>query len=108
MGTSPAPIDIYARVSRAGDERQRSIKGQIADCQVSLKERGLPAGEVFIDSGRSAWNPQVKRPGWEALMRRMETGESAGVIVFDLERFARNFLDGERLIAAAELGATIM
>ena len=41
-------------------------------------------------------------------MRCLETGESAGVIVFDLERFARNFLDGERLIAAAEHGATIM
>jgi site-specific DNA recombinase len=108
VGTSPASIDIYARVSRAGDNQQRSIKGQIADCQVSLKDRGLPAGEVFIDSGKSAWNPRVKRPGWEALMRRMETGESAGVIVFDLERFARNFLDGERLVAAAEHGATIM
>jgi site-specific DNA recombinase len=70
-------------VSRAGDERQRSIQGQIADCQASLEDRGLPVGETFIDPGKSAWNPRVKRTGWQELMKRLESGASGGVIVFD-------------------------
>lgn len=30
-----------------------------------LDEQDLPVGEVFIDDGRSAWNPRVVRNDWE-------------------------------------------
>ncbi len=102
------PIDIYARVSRKGDKRQQSTSGQVGACRAVLAERELPAGETFIDPGLSAWNPKVTRPDWDALMARLESGASAGVIVFDLERFARRPADGERLIAAAERGLLVL
>ena len=101
-------IDIYARQSREDDDRQRSPEGQVADCRAVLVERGLIAGEVLIDPGTSAWNPRVRRPQWETLMRRLEDGAAAGVIVFDLERFTRQPKDGERLIDAAERGLIVL
>ena len=81
-------IDIYARVSRLVDDRQRSVQGQVEDCTVRVLDLGREIGQVHIDSGRSAWNPKVKRPGWDRLMRRLEAGETGGVIVFDLARFS--------------------
>lgn len=101
-------IDIYARVSRLVDDRQRSVQGQVEDCTVRVLDLGREIGQVHIDSGRSAWNPKVKRPGWDRLMRRLEAGETGGVIVFDLARFSRRPIEGERLIAAAERGMLVL
>src|SRR5216683_2500675 len=102
------PIDIYARESRKGDKRQQSTSGQVGACRAVLAERELPAGEVFKDEGKSAWNPRVIRKEWDMLMARLESGAAGGVIVFDLERFARRPADGERLITAAERGLVVL
>jgi site-specific DNA recombinase len=101
-------LDIYARVSRLGDDRQRSTGGQVEDCQARIEERGAQVGEVHIDSGRSAWNPRVKRPDWERLMSRLEAGATGGVVVFDMARFSRRPIEGERLILAAERGLVVL
>ena len=77
-------LDIYARVSRLGDDRQRSTAGQVEDCTARINERGAQVGEVHIDSGRSAWNPRVRRPDWARLMSRLEAGTTGGVVVFDM------------------------
>ena len=103
-----SPIDIYARVSRLRDKDQTSTPAQVASCRAVLAERGLACGEVHVDDGKSAWDPEVYRPGWHALMSRVESGESAGVIVYDLERFARQLADGERLVRAAERGLLVL
>jgi site-specific DNA recombinase len=101
-------LDIYARVSRLGDDRQRSTGGQVEDCQARIVERGAQVGEVHIDSGRSAWNPRVERPDWERLMSRLEAGATGGVVVFDMARFSRRPIEGERLILAAERGLVVL
>jgi hypothetical protein len=36
-------LDIYARVSRLGDDRQRSTEGQVEDCQARIVERARSA-----------------------------------------------------------------
>ena len=59
-----------------------------------LAERHLPLGQVHVDDGRSAWNPKVELTGWDTLMGRLESGESGGVIVFDMERFSRRPIEG--------------
>src|SRR6266568_738815 len=102
------PVDVYARRSAKGDKAQRSTSGQVQVCRAILTERGLPVGQVHVDDGRSAWNPKVERPGWDTLMARLESGESGGVIVFDMERFSRRPIEGERLIAAAERGLVVL
>jgi site-specific DNA recombinase len=101
-------LDIYARVSRLGDDRQRSTGGQVEDCEARIEERGAQVGEVHVDSGRSAWNPRVKRPDWERLMSRLEAGATGGVVVFDMARFSRRPIEGERLILAAERGLVVL
>jgi site-specific DNA recombinase len=105
---STGPVDIYARLSRKGDKEQRSTSGQVGACRAVLAEREVTAGEVFVDDGKSAWNPRVERKDWDRLMARLEAGASAGVIVFDLERFSRQPAEGERLIAAAERGLLVL
>lgn len=104
----PRTLDLYARVSRASDERQRSITGQIEDCRSRLDDLNAAVGMVHTDVSRSAWNPRVRRPGWDSLMQRLEAGETGGVIVFDLARFSRRPIEGERLIAAAENGLMVL
>jgi site-specific DNA recombinase len=101
-------LDVYARVSRLGDDRQRSTEGQVEDCKARIEERGAQVGEVHIDSGRSAWNPRVKRPDWERLMSRLEAGATGGVVVFDMARFSRRPIEGERLILVAERGLVVL
>jgi hypothetical protein len=101
------PIDIYARQSRKGD-KQKSTPGQVAACRLVLQERGMPEGKTHVDDGRSAWNPRVRRPGWDELMTRLETREAAGVVVYELSRFSRRPMEGERLIALAESGLAIL
>lgn len=105
---SQTVLDVYARVSRLGDDRQRSTEGQADDCTARVAERGAQVGELHIDSGRSAWNPRVRRPGWDRLMDRLERGVTGGVVVFDLARFSRRPIEGERLIAAAERGLLVL
>src|SRR4051794_34484174 len=101
-------MDVYARVSRLGDDRQRSTDGQVKDCVERVEDRGAQVGEILVDPGRSAWNPRVRRPGWNRLMDRLESGDTGGVIVFDLARFSRKPIDGERLITAAENGLIVL
>jgi len=101
-------IDIYARVSRLRDKDQTSTTAQVASCRAVLMDRGLEPGQVHIDDGKSAWDPEVYRPGWNALMERIESGAADGVIVYDLERFARQLRDGERLVTAAERGIAVL
>lgn len=101
-------LDIYARVSRVGDERQRSTGGQVDDCTVRVQDLGATVGVVHVDDGRSAWNPSVKRPSWDRMMARLESGETGGVVVFDMARFSRRPIEGERLILAAERGLVML
>ena len=101
-------LDIYTRVSHKSDKRILSTAGQEARCRERVERAGARLGEVFTDPARSAWNPKVARPGWDALLTRLEAGESDGVVVFDLPRFARRPADGERLITAAERGLSIL
>lgn len=101
-------LDVYARVSRIGDERQRSPEGQVIDCRARIEERGDRVGQVFVDRGKSAWNPKVKRLEFGLLMERLESGAADGVVVFDLARFSRRPIEGERLIVAAERGLVVL
>jgi DNA invertase Pin-like site-specific DNA recombinase len=102
-------IDIYARESKARSKIKVTTISQVKACRAVLLERGLREGLTFIDDSTSGWNPKVYREDWEAMMARLESGESAGVIVYDLNRFTRQlFTDGKRMIDAAKNGALVL
>ncbi len=109
-GQVAKPVDIYARVSylKRKTKRELTAEGQVAVCRLRLADLGLREGEVLVDPGRSAWNPVVKRPAWDELMDRLESGVSGGMIVFDLERFTRQPKDGERMIELAATGLLVL
>src|SRR4051812_10596986 len=95
--TGPLVIDVYARISHSADGSTRSVDGQVEDCSFEVTDRGAVVGEVFRDNSRSAWNPKVVRPEWEALMLRLESGACDGVMLYDATRFSRKIREGERL-----------
>src|SRR5690242_19621965 len=81
---SVKPVDIYARVSRLkrDEGRELSTEGQVTVCRARLADRGLPVGKVLVDPGRSAWDPEVKRPAWDGLTDRGGERISGRLIVF--------------------------
>lgn len=101
-------LDVYTRVSHKADKRIISTQAQAQQCRARVIAVGAEVGKVWTDPGKSAWNPKVHRPDWEAMMARLEGGDSDGVVVYDLARFARRPADGERLIAAAERGLAVL
>jgi len=100
------PVDIYIRVSRVGGREGVSFQSpeqQEERCRAQLKADGLRVGAVFIDLDESG--ATTSRPEFTKLMARIESGDSGGVIVYDLSRFGRNtrhVLDGVDLIEASD------
>jgi DNA invertase Pin-like site-specific DNA recombinase len=98
------PVDVYVRVSRVGTRAGDSFQSpeqQEERCRTQLKADGLKAGNVFIDLDESG--AKASRPAFNKAMARITSGESGGVIVYDLSRFGRNtrnVLDGVDFIEA--------
>jgi DNA invertase Pin-like site-specific DNA recombinase len=100
-------IDVYARLSYLADGTMVNVEEQVDMGQEDVEGRGAVVGETFVDAAKSAWNPKVRRPQWEKLMARLESGESDGVWVLDVTRFSRKILEGERLVEVARRGRAV-
>jgi len=100
-------IDVYARISRAANGQTIKTDYQVEVCTEELAARGARVGQVFIDPSLSAWKRDVVRPDWDKLMARLESGAANGVIFYDVTRFSRKVLEGERLVEAAERGIRV-
>jgi DNA invertase Pin-like site-specific DNA recombinase len=105
------PVDIYVRVSRVGGRDVEAEGGTAADqekrCRAQLEADGLEAGEVWTDLDESGG--KVSRPAFDRALARIESGQSGGLIVFNLRRFGRTtsgVLDGIRWIE--EQGGTFI
>ena len=79
----------YARVSESDDAGKN-----LATQEVELVTYGIRQEHIFTDtaSGRT-----FQRPGWQALMDRVQPGDT--IVVVHLDRFSRNFEDGVRIQA---------
>jgi site-specific DNA recombinase len=102
-----APAVVYVRQSldRSGDgdavERQRK------DCEALARARGWAVVEVAQDNDTSAAGGK-RRPGFELVLKAIESGRVQAVIAWDLSRLTRNARDRLRLIEAGRAaGATI-
>lgn len=105
-------IDLYCRISRATDGEGGfvSVDDQEEDGRFALAAMGccFVVGQVWKDPAKSAWNPKVQRPDFERMMARLETRAAQGVWVYDLTRFSRKPIEGERLISIAEVGTRVL
>ena len=105
--TGPRVIDVYARLSYAPDGSTVKVDDQVEMGIEAVERRDAAVGQVFKDNSLSAWKPGVVRPQWETLMKRLESGASHGVWVYDLTRFSRKVIEGERLVELAGSGIRV-
>ena len=105
--TDPNDALVYARQSadRTGDEL--AVGRQTEDCTALARNRGLRVVEVIQDNDTSA-SGKVARPGFDKLLKLIESGRARIVIAWDLTRLTRNARDTLRLLEVGEkYGVTI-
>src|SRR5437016_335163 len=86
---------IYCRKSSESEDRQiLSIDSQEQELLQIAKSDGLNVVKIFKES-MSAKTPG--RPGFEKMMTLIEKNKNYGVIVWKLDRLARNPVDGGRI-----------
>jgi DNA invertase Pin-like site-specific DNA recombinase len=97
-------LDSYGRLSRVPETGElEKIDTQWSDNRRVIDRVGATLGEELSD-GLSAWNRKVRRPGWERLLARAESGESDGIVVWHTDRLARQPRDLEKLIELGRAG----
>ncbi len=84
---------LYVRLSRddenAGDSN--SITHQVEILSKYANEHGFTAHKVYKDDGYSGTN--FNRPGFQEMLSDIEDGNVHAVIVKDMSRFGRNYLE---------------
>lgn len=87
---------IYCRKSSESRDKQAlSIEAQIRELQEFAVRNELEVVDIFEES-QSAF--KLGRPVFNALMERIESGQADGLLVWKLDRLARNPVDGGRII----------
>ena len=101
---------IYARYS-SDNQREESIDGQIRECMEYCSRNGMTVIKEYIDRALSAKTDQ--RPDFQRMIKDSAKGLFDVVVVWKLDRFARNRYDsahykavlkknGVRVISAKE------
>jgi site-specific DNA recombinase len=106
-------IDLYCRISEDydGDGGMRSVDDQETDGRLCIEELGnccIRIGKVWKDPDLSAWKKGVVRPDFNLMMARLGAREADGIWVYDLSRFTRKPIEGERLIEMADQGFIVI
>lgn len=105
----PRIIDLYARESKRRTKLDRSVAGQLAAGRAEVEARpDCVVGEELKDPNKSAWRKGGTRPDFDRLVRRLTSGESDGVYIYDISRFSRRSEDGVPILAAAERGLLVL
>ncbi len=92
----------YCRKSSEDEDRQMlSIEGQLSELDTLAGEHGLRVAETFTES-KSAKEPG--RAVFNEMLRRIENGEANAILTWKLDRLARNFDDGGKIIGLLQRG----
>lgn len=83
---------LYERLSRDDEQvgESNSIQNQKMYLEEYARQHGMRNIRHFSDDGYSGTN--FNRPGFNALLEEIEAGHVAVLIVKDLSRFGRNYL----------------
>jgi len=101
------PVDGYVRVSRVGDRGGESyISPDVQRRAIEAWAHARAVDLVLHEPEENVSGGTMDRPVFNALMRRIRTGASGGIVVYKLDRFARTMLGGlTTLQELAERGA---
>lgn len=89
-------VGIYARVSSEAQRDNTSIDTQLADCRAYAVKRGWQVHHEYIDEAESGRN--AKRPALQHLLRDVQLRRLDAVLVWKLDRLARNTADALTMI----------
>jgi site-specific DNA recombinase len=93
VGSAEVRYLLYARKSTDREDKQLySINDQINICKKIALERGITIVEI-IEESRSA-KTAGNRPAFQAMVKRIRSGEIGGIITWHPDRLARNAVDG--------------
>ena len=81
---------IYARYS-SDSQREESIEGQLRECYAFAENQGISILDTYIDRALSAKTDN--RPAFQQMIKDSEKQKFNVVIVWKLDRFARNRYD---------------
>ena len=84
---------IYARYS-SDNQREESIEGQIRECTAYAEKNGITVVKHYIDRALSAKTDN--RPDFQQMIKDSEKRLFDIVLVWKLDRFARNRYDSAR------------
>lgn len=90
-------IGAYLRISQDLEREGLGVARQKADVARLAEKRGWEIVSDYIDNGVSAYR-KVVRPEFERLLSDLESGSLDGLVVYDLDRLARQPRDLERLL----------
>lgn len=105
-------VALYLRYS-SDKQTEQSIEGQMRVCQEFCKEKDFNIVKTYIDRAVSAYKDIEKRLEFQKMIKDSKNHEFQAVIVYKLDRFARNQNDsttykaklrenGVKLISATE------
>ena len=84
---------IYLRVSTQDQATEAyGLESQERICRQLTAELGWQVVKVFTDAGFSAWNQDIERPDFIAMMKWLATNRDVNLVFLDFSRFARNTL----------------
>jgi site-specific DNA recombinase len=92
---------IYTRISLDQTGQGLGVARQLEDCQALAKQLGWEVTKHFDDNDISAYSGRA-RPGFEAMLDAMKTGELDALLCFHTDRLYRNMRDLERVIEIAD------
>ena len=82
---------IYARFSPGPNQRDESIEGQVRECREVAKRYGLMVIHEYVDKRMTGTNDE--RPSFQRMLRDADRGLFDVVLVWKMDRFARNRFD---------------
>lgn len=92
---------VYRRISLDQTGDGAGVERQGEDCEVLVAQRGWHVVATFEDNSISAAGHRT-RPGFEALLAAIETGQVDVVVAWAWDRLSRNRRDEVRLIEACK------
>jgi site-specific DNA recombinase len=93
----------YIRKSSESEGRQvLSIPGQLENTETTEKREHLTSIETIIDA-RSAMKP-YNRPKFTDMIKRIEKGEASGIILWTIDRLARNSIEWGIIMYLLQIG----
>lgn len=107
MGTASKPLDDYIRVSRVGGREGESFISP--DVQRSAIDRWAGDREIRRNEpelDRSGGT--MSRPVFDSIMARVRAGQSGGIVVYKLDRFARSLIGALDVIEELETHGAVL